>query len=70
MEAVREDWAKLRGRAPNGAAPPPDRPLTSDAAEKTQAYLAERFTLTPEEKAKADEAAKLVRQRFLRKEAA
>ncbi|MEK7424895.1 MAG: hypothetical protein AAB131_13775 [Actinomycetota bacterium] len=44
--------------------------VTSDAAEKTQAYLAERFTLTPEEKAKADEAAKLVRQRFLRKEAA
>lgn len=24
MEAVREDWAKLRGRALNGAAPPPD----------------------------------------------
>ena len=24
MEAIREDWAKLRGRAPNGAAPPPD----------------------------------------------
>lgn len=23
MEAIREDWAKLRGRAPNGAAPPP-----------------------------------------------
>ena len=25
MEAVREDWAKLRGRAINGAAPPPDQ---------------------------------------------
>lgn len=24
MEAIREDWAKLRARAPNGAAPPPD----------------------------------------------
>lgn len=24
MEAIREDWAKLRGRAPNGAAPPSD----------------------------------------------
>jgi hypothetical protein len=24
MEAIREDWAKLRGRAANGAAPPPD----------------------------------------------
>lgn len=24
MEAIREDWAKLRGRAVNGAAPPPD----------------------------------------------
>lgn len=25
MEAIREDWAKLRGRAANGAAPPPDQ---------------------------------------------
>lgn len=25
MEAIREDWAKLRGRAPNGAAPPPEQ---------------------------------------------
>lgn len=24
MEAIREDWAKLRGRTPNGAAPGPD----------------------------------------------
>jgi hypothetical protein len=24
MEAIREDWAKLRGRTPNGSAPPPD----------------------------------------------
>lgn len=24
MEAIREDWAKLRGRAANGAAPPPN----------------------------------------------
>jgi len=26
MEAVREDWAKLRGRSSNGAAPPAARP--------------------------------------------
>ena len=25
MEAVREDWAKLRGRSVNGVAPPPAR---------------------------------------------
>jgi hypothetical protein len=24
MEAIREDWAKLRGRSANGAAPPPE----------------------------------------------
>ncbi|MGV8823006.1 hypothetical protein [Methylibium petroleiphilum] len=70
MEAVREDWAKLRGRAPNGAAPPPDRPLTSDAAEKTQAYLAERFTLTPEEQARADKARDEAMRRLGRKVAA
>jgi uncharacterized protein YdaU (DUF1376 family) len=29
MEAIREDWAKLRGRTSTGAAPPPER---SDAA--------------------------------------
>jgi hypothetical protein len=28
MEAVREDWAKLRGRAANGSAPPPDARTT------------------------------------------
>lgn len=25
MEAIREDWAKLRGRKPNGVAPPPEQ---------------------------------------------
>lgn len=28
MEAIREDWAKLRGRAANGAAPAPSLPTT------------------------------------------
>jgi len=30
MEAIREDWAKLRGRGPNGAAPPPESTLSQD----------------------------------------
>jgi hypothetical protein len=53
MEAVREDWAKLRGRAPNGAAPPPDRQaprgpepallkLAADAKNATKPPAAER----------------------------
>ena len=38
MEAIREDWAKLRGRAANGAAPPPDSTTKTgtDAAEATR----------------------------------
>lgn len=30
MEAIREDWAKLRGRAFNGAAPPPEAGANAD----------------------------------------
>lgn len=30
MEAIREDWAKLRGRAANGAAPPPESQRSAD----------------------------------------
>lgn len=41
MEAVREDWAKLRGSSPRGAAPPPES-VKNDAAEKSAAYLAEQ----------------------------
>lgn len=41
MEAVREDWAKLRGKPVNGAAPPPE-PKRHDTAEDTQRMLAER----------------------------
>jgi hypothetical protein len=40
MEAIREDWAKLRGRAANGAAPPPDTKTGPSEADKTAAYLA------------------------------
>ena len=38
MEAIWEDWAKLRGRAANGAAPPPDSTTKTgtDAAEATR----------------------------------
>lgn len=30
MEAIREDWAKLRGRGANGAAPPPEQAAAAD----------------------------------------
>lgn len=38
MEAIREDWAKLRGRGPNGTAPPPDQ-IVSKAADYTTQML-------------------------------
>ncbi len=41
MEAIREDWAKLRGRAANGAAPPAT-PRLHDDAEATARMLAEK----------------------------
>lgn len=42
MEAIREDWAKLRGRsATAGQAPPPESPNSEEAA-RTAAYLAEQ----------------------------
>ena len=40
MEAIREDWAKLRGRPANGAAPPPEQ--QNRAADQTAALLAEQ----------------------------
>jgi hypothetical protein len=42
MEAIREDWAKLRGRAANGAAPPPDTRTGPTDAEKTAEYLRQK----------------------------
>lgn len=41
MEAVREDWAKLRGRGPNGAAPPPETAAVSSDPESRSAVEAE-----------------------------
>lgn len=41
MEAIREDWAKLRGKAPNGAAPAAE-PKRHESAEDTKRMLAER----------------------------
>lgn len=41
QEAVREDWAKLRGSSPRGAAPPPESVKSADA-ERSQAYLREQ----------------------------
>jgi hypothetical protein len=38
MEAIREDWAKLRGKAANGAAPPPE-PKRHDTAADTRRML-------------------------------
>lgn len=35
MEAIREDWAKLRGRMANGAAPPPDAAHTDWRASRS-----------------------------------
>lgn len=53
MEAIREDWAKLRGRTANGAAPPPEaaRASTTGALARMKADR-----MTPEEKAAADKA--------------
>lgn len=49
MEAIREDWAKLRGRTPNGAAPPPERQESgSTAAEETAQRIAERRAIVPD----------------------
>lgn len=35
MEAIREDWAKLRGRGANGAAPPPESSGSGDPDSKS-----------------------------------
>lgn len=35
MEAIREDWAKLRGRGANGAAPPPESAGSGDPDSKS-----------------------------------
>jgi DNA-binding GntR family transcriptional regulator len=40
MEAIREDWAKLRGRSPAGVAPPPEK--TDADIDRTTAMLAEQ----------------------------
>jgi hypothetical protein len=57
MEAIREDWAKLRGMKP---VPAGERATsTSSEAERTQEYL-KAHDLTPEERAKAEEARKRV----------
>lgn len=42
MEAIREDWAKLRGRTQNGAAPPSENMAGNDEAERSAAYLREQ----------------------------
>jgi hypothetical protein len=67
MEAIREDWAKLRGRGVNGAAPPseaagPSHTVDSKAADHTQAYLRSQ-QMTPEQEA----AAAAARKAFLEK---
>lgn len=51
MEAIREDWAKLRGRAPNGAAPPAEsRPSSGPdpALEKIKADAAKAAPIPPQ----------------------
>lgn len=58
MEAVREDWAKLRGGRP-GIAPPPDIRPGPDAAAATKAFIESR-RLTPEEMAASEEARRRV----------
>jgi signal transduction histidine kinase len=63
MEAVREDWAKLRGRTPNGAAPP-----STDDAEKRARIEHERSQRLLREQ--AEHAAEVERQRLARKAAA
>ncbi len=37
MEAIREDWAKLRGRTPNGSAPPPEVGMDPDSRSSVEA---------------------------------
>lgn len=37
MEAIREDWAKLRGRNPNGSAPAPEIPMDPDSRAAVEA---------------------------------
>lgn len=57
MEAIREDWAKLRGAKP---VPAGERATsTSPEVERTREYL-KAHELSPEEKAKAEEARKRV----------
>jgi hypothetical protein len=57
MEAVREDWAKLRGPR---AVPAAERAtVASSDADRTRAYLASK-EMTPEERESAERARKLV----------
>lgn len=44
MEAIREDWAKLRGRTTNGAAPPGET-VTNPGIATTAAYLAQQASI-------------------------
>jgi hypothetical protein len=64
MEAIREDWAKLRGRAANGAAPPPDARTGQTDAEKTAAYLASQKAppMSPEQRAATAERLRQARE--------
>lgn len=61
MEAIREDWAKLRGKTANGAAPPAE-PRHTDSSEATRRMLDESNKgtkpATPEIMAKLDAALK------------
>ncbi len=66
MEAIREDWAKLRGRAPNGAAPPAESTV-NPRIESTAALLAEQqqhasTPLSPEQRAAVAEKLAKARQ--------
>jgi hypothetical protein len=57
MEAIREDWAKLRGQH---AAPAGERATASSSeADRTQQYLRSK-DMTPEERAKAETARRMV----------
>jgi hypothetical protein len=69
MEAIREDWAKLRGAKP---VPAGERATAvSSDAERTQEYL-RAHDLTPEERARSEEARKRVMSavKVINKEAA
>lgn len=65
MEAIREDWAKLRGRGPNGSAPAGESMTTATkAVGMTQAALADGIAreaaikaMTPEQRRASREAA-------------